>query len=205
MQGFEAHFQVLELDRTASLGEMKQAYRDLVMVWHPDRFGQNVRLRQKAEDKLKQFNEAYECLKQWYTHPGQSKKPSSGSATPSTPPTYTSSRSSQDAQRRAHVSSPPPQVNTSDLYITFAHAQYILQRYCFKPLSTSNTAHQDYQSGPFMLVVCPEPLALSLSVPCNSLQEFDRILLSIPCKSTGHFDQAEAEQLLQLLQVHSKK
>jgi DnaJ domain len=202
MQGFEAHFQLLELDQTASLGEMKQAYRDLVMVWHPDRFGQNLRLRQKAEDKLKQFNEAYECLKHWYTHPGQTRKPPSSAAPPST---RSASRASKDTQRRSHASSPPPHVNTSDLYITFAHAQYILQRYCFKPLPTSNAAHQDYQSGPFMLVVCPEPLALSLSVPCTSLQEFDRILLSIPCKSTGHFYQAEAQQLFQLLHVHAAK
>jgi curved DNA-binding protein CbpA len=31
-------------------------------VWHPDRFGSDVRLRQKAEDKLKQVNEAYRVL-----------------------------------------------------------------------------------------------------------------------------------------------
>jgi DnaJ domain len=201
MQGFEAHFQLLELDRTASLDEMKQAYRDLVMVWHPDRFGQNIRLRQKAENKLKQFNEAYEHLKHWYTHPSQCKKPSSGS-TPSSP---RASSGAKTAQPRSHVSSPPPHVKTSELYITFTHAQYILERYCFQPLPTSNDAHQDYQSGPFILVVCPEPLALSLSVPCTSLQGFDRILLSIPCKSSGHFYQAEAQQLFQLLHVHSVK
>lgn len=175
------------------------------MVWHPDRFGQNVRLRQKAENKLKQFNEAYECLKQWYTHPGQSKKPSPTSSTASAAhaSSRSSNRSSKDAQRRSHTSPPPPHVKTSELCITFDHAQYILQRYCFKPLPTSNAAHQDYQSGPFMLVVCPEPLTLSLSVPCTSLQGFDRILLSIPCKSAGHFYQTEAQQLLLLLHRHS--
>jgi hypothetical protein len=30
-------------------------------------------------------------------------------------------------------------------------------------------------------------------------------LLSIPCKSSGHFYQAEAQQLFQLLHVHSVK
>jgi DnaJ domain len=200
MLGFKAHFQLLELDQTASLDEMKQAYKDLVMVWHPDRFGHNVRLRQKAENKLKQFNEAYEHLTQWYTHPAKGKKSPSGSATPST-----RSSSPEENPTRSHTASPPPHVKTSDLYITFAHAQYILQRYCFTPLPSSNAAHQDYQSGPFVLVICPEPLALSLSVPCNSLQEFDRILLSIPCKSTGHFYQAEAQHLFELLHVHSAK
>jgi hypothetical protein len=42
--------------------EIKEAYRDLVKVWHPDRFGSDPRLRQKAEDKLKQLNEAYRVL-----------------------------------------------------------------------------------------------------------------------------------------------
>jgi hypothetical protein len=31
-------------------------------VWHPDRFGSDPRLREKAEDKLKQINEAYLVL-----------------------------------------------------------------------------------------------------------------------------------------------
>jgi hypothetical protein len=31
-------------------------------VWHPDRFGSDLRLRRKAEDKLKQINDAYRVL-----------------------------------------------------------------------------------------------------------------------------------------------
>ena len=41
---------------------LKEAYRDLVKVWHPDRFGSDARLRQKAEDKLKQIINAYMVL-----------------------------------------------------------------------------------------------------------------------------------------------
>ncbi len=201
MQGFKTHFQILELDQTASLDEMKQAYKDLVMVWHPDRFGHNVRLRLKAEHKLKQFNEAYEHLKQWYTHPGHGKK------TPpsSTPSSTRSSAAPRGTQSRSHASAPPSHVKTSELCITLAHAEYILEHYSFKQLPTSNATHQNYQSGPFVLVVCPEPLALSLSVPCTSLQGFDRILLSIPCKSTGYFYEAEAQRLSQLLHIHSQQ
>jgi hypothetical protein len=53
---------VLALRPGASAVEIKGAYRDLVKVWHPDRFGSDPRLREKAENKLKQINEAYLVL-----------------------------------------------------------------------------------------------------------------------------------------------
>lgn len=43
--------------------EIKEVYRDLAKVWHPDRFGSDERLRRKAEDKLKQINDAYRVLR----------------------------------------------------------------------------------------------------------------------------------------------
>jgi len=55
-------FDVLELDSNANLDEAKQAYKDMVNIWHPDRFSNNPRLKQKAEDKLKEINEAYETV-----------------------------------------------------------------------------------------------------------------------------------------------
>ncbi|MBW4488986.1 MAG: GUN4 domain-containing protein [Trichocoleus desertorum ATA4-8-CV12] len=57
------HYQTLEVEPGASQAEIKQAYRDLAVVWHPDRFTDNPRLREKAEEKLKQINAAYEILK----------------------------------------------------------------------------------------------------------------------------------------------
>jgi curved DNA-binding protein CbpA len=38
----------------------------LVNVWHPDRFVDNQRLQKKAEDKLKEINGAYECVRSFY-------------------------------------------------------------------------------------------------------------------------------------------
>jgi len=55
-------FDVLELDSNASIDEAKQAYKDMVNIWHPDRFSNNPRLKQKAENKLKEINEAYEMM-----------------------------------------------------------------------------------------------------------------------------------------------
>ena len=54
--------EVLELNKNASLSQVKQAYKDIVSVWHPDRFSNNPRLRLKAEEKLKKINKAYEIL-----------------------------------------------------------------------------------------------------------------------------------------------
>jgi curved DNA-binding protein CbpA len=51
-------FDVLGLRPGAPSSEIKEAYRDLVKVWHPDRFGSDPRLRQRAEVKLKEINEA---------------------------------------------------------------------------------------------------------------------------------------------------
>ena len=55
-------FEILELERDASIAETRQAYKDIVSVWHPDRFSHNPRLKRKAEEKLKEINIAYETL-----------------------------------------------------------------------------------------------------------------------------------------------
>jgi curved DNA-binding protein CbpA len=55
-------YEILELDPNASLAEAKQAYKDLVNIWHPDRVSHNARLKQRAENKLKEVNAAYEKL-----------------------------------------------------------------------------------------------------------------------------------------------
>jgi curved DNA-binding protein CbpA len=57
---------ILEIDRTASIDDVNQAYKDIVSVWHPDRFTHNPRLKRKAEEKIKDVNIAYETLKSYY-------------------------------------------------------------------------------------------------------------------------------------------
>lgn len=54
--------EVLGVAEGASAQELKIAYRDLAKVWHPDRFAHDPRLQQKAQEKLKEINEAYEQL-----------------------------------------------------------------------------------------------------------------------------------------------
>jgi len=56
-------FEILDLPPDASLKEAKQAYRDIVAVWHPDRFPHNPRLRRRAEQKVKEINIAFAEVK----------------------------------------------------------------------------------------------------------------------------------------------
>ncbi len=55
-------YKILEIDSDVSVDQLNQAYKDLVAVWHPDRFSGNHRLKEKAENKLKSINQAYETI-----------------------------------------------------------------------------------------------------------------------------------------------
>lgn len=58
----DRYYELLGVAPGASGQELKDAYRDLAKVWHPDRFSQDPRLQQKAQEKLKEINEAYAQL-----------------------------------------------------------------------------------------------------------------------------------------------
>jgi len=53
------YYEVLEVTRTASAGELKASYRKLAMKWHPDRNPGD----KDCEHRFKEINEAYDCLK----------------------------------------------------------------------------------------------------------------------------------------------
>ena len=62
LSDYENDCRILEIKPGASLAEIRQAYRDQTKVWHPDRFSNDVRLKNKADEKLKQINLAYRRL-----------------------------------------------------------------------------------------------------------------------------------------------
>lgn len=55
-------YDVLGVKPGVSDRELKAAHRDMAKVWHPDRFVHDPRLQEKAQEKLKEINEAYEQL-----------------------------------------------------------------------------------------------------------------------------------------------
>lgn len=60
-------FKLLELDETATLSEVKLAYRDLASVWHPDRHLHNPRLTSKALARMQELNKAVEVASKYLT------------------------------------------------------------------------------------------------------------------------------------------
>jgi hypothetical protein len=61
----------LELGENATPDEVRQAYRDMAKVWHPDRFPNDLRMQARATEKLRRIIEAYEFLKSHPTGVGE--------------------------------------------------------------------------------------------------------------------------------------
>jgi len=81
-------YELLGVKPGVSSGELKAAHRDLAKVWHPDRFGHDLRLQEKAQEKLKEINEAYELLLSGKT-PRSAPPPPRAAETAYTAPIYT--------------------------------------------------------------------------------------------------------------------
>ncbi|HVS33340.1 MAG TPA: J domain-containing protein [Thermoanaerobaculia bacterium] len=56
-------YRILELRPGASEQEVTRAWRELIKVWHPDRFANDPLMRKRAEEKVKALNEAYETIR----------------------------------------------------------------------------------------------------------------------------------------------
>lgn len=60
----EAYYKVLEIEPSASVDEIKKAYRAMAIKHHPDKVGHlGEDIRKAAEEKFKKVNEAYEKIK----------------------------------------------------------------------------------------------------------------------------------------------
>jgi len=77
MNNLDQYYRLLGLEPGASPEEVNQAYKDLAFIWHPDRIPEdNHRLRQKAQEKLKEINQARDQLRSLgKTTPAPKQKP----------------------------------------------------------------------------------------------------------------------------------
>ena len=54
---------ILELDETATPSEVKKAYKELVQIWHPDKYLSNSQdIQQRVKKKIQELNFAYEQI-----------------------------------------------------------------------------------------------------------------------------------------------
>jgi hypothetical protein len=91
-------FQILEVPSTATWEEVRQAYREMVKVWHPDRFQADAKFQARATKKAQDINLAYQVLEKHFQ----------------SPPTSTQKAEemfeqwTEDSQRSTHQPNPKP-------------------------------------------------------------------------------------------------
>ncbi len=66
MSDLKRCYEILDIKPGSSYEEARLAFRDLVSIWHPDKFPHNTRLKGKAEEKLKDLNSAWEQLQAYF-------------------------------------------------------------------------------------------------------------------------------------------
>ena len=59
------YFEILELDVSASIEEVEQAYKELAEAWRPENYQNLPRFKRKAEIKLEEVNDAYERIRSY--------------------------------------------------------------------------------------------------------------------------------------------
>ena len=101
---------VLGLEYGANDDEIKSAFRILAKVWHPDRFENDKKLRTIAENRLKEFNSAFQLLtmpssRRVSSDPSHRKSPSR--PRPPEPQTEQPQPKSQEQETRTEGQSPP--------------------------------------------------------------------------------------------------
>ncbi|MBI4325414.1 MAG: DnaJ domain-containing protein [Chloroflexi bacterium] len=66
MNDLQDCYRTLKLESGATWTDVKRSYRELVRVWHPDRFAHEPALERNAQEKLKLINLAFERLEEFF-------------------------------------------------------------------------------------------------------------------------------------------
>jgi hypothetical protein len=122
-----AHLATLGLAPDASWDEVTQAYKDLMRVWHPDRFQGDERLRKKAEVQAQRINEAMSELRKMGKEPTKPLTTQTSSTTKAAQASSSTRRSEQStSEQRAGNSSHEQSTHTGSFLIA---PLYVRQRF----------------------------------------------------------------------------
>ena len=116
-----ALLELFDLPDAFTAAQLKQAYHDMAQVWHPDKHSHNERLRKKADDKMKEINQAYAALQSLLVNgmfcfhrpigrpdaPPSQTGPGASQPSPSAAQTQSADSAPHDAPHAATVSSEP--------------------------------------------------------------------------------------------------
>ena len=58
----QRHYQILDISPRATKEEVRKAFHRQIKIWHPDRYSDNPKLREKAEKKTRELIYAYESV-----------------------------------------------------------------------------------------------------------------------------------------------
>ncbi|MEH2373784.1 J domain-containing protein [Nostoc sp.] len=136
-------YEILGLEPGASPAQVKRAYRQLVKIWHPDRFLEQKQ-KQEAEEKIKSINAAYNQLKsESPSEPPTSENPSSSS--PTNPPKISVNRWDAETFYTEGVEN-ATQGRYEDAIADFTHAirlnPYYIDAYKYRGLVCSQLGYE---------------------------------------------------------------
>ena len=98
------HLKTLGLLPGASAADLKQAYRELAAIWHPDRYAHAPQMQAEAQVRMAEINQAYHYLKTHGTGDGRV----TGASSASTPASSKASAPAPGPASRPRPASPPP-------------------------------------------------------------------------------------------------
>lgn len=98
-------YATLGIEPGATAAEVREAYLDLVKVWHPDRHSHEPRLQAKAQEKLRQINLAYETVETARAQAATRAAPAPPSAAP---PAATATQPATAGGNGNQPGAPPP-------------------------------------------------------------------------------------------------
>lgn len=147
----ERCYEILGIKPNSRLEDIKLAYRDLVKVWHPDRFANNPRIQKKANEEIKGINYAYNQIikylssekrekRQGHTRSNSHKKDWKRNREGSE--SFDRSYSSENKNRKSIIEKAENYFNENHIGFFRFHSSFAFPNKCFQCGTKANKEHK---------------------------------------------------------------